>query len=317
MPKKDIYDDIKLKNYSYLMDPAAADAEKTAKSPVESTISINELISFKNHPFEVNTTTEDFLTLCESIKEFGVVNPVLVRPLGDKYEILSGHRRVAACKEAGIDEVPVIIRELSDFEATIVMTHSNIYRPKIKVSEKAKAYRMCLDAEKHQGKAGIDTAAVIGGEEDSKRQVQRYVKLSYLKDEYLEMLDNGKMPLNVGVEIASLSIASQEVVLGYIDEYKFMPSIDQAIQLKEKYKSLPKGEEISPEAVAAILLSEMKPKVTKTVSFKNNEIKDFFPADATADYMKIVIIKLLEKYKKGEILKGKDSIKSSPFPKNE
>ncbi|MBR2045255.1 MAG: ParB/RepB/Spo0J family partition protein [Agathobacter sp.] len=296
------------KDLSHLIDPTVVEelddvfdepgdvvdaANKTEILPID------QLHSFKNHPFKVNTTANDFWDLVESIREHGILIPIIVRPSTDGYEIIAGHRRVAAAKMAGLTEVPVIIRALNDFEATIIMVHTNIAREVISHSEKAKAYRMCHDIGKHQGKAGLDTAEEIGKEHnDSKRQVQRYIRLSYLCEDLLEFVDSGKLAFNTGVYLAYLDEDSQQNLLVFIEQYKLFPSFEQAELLKNTYSSTKRT--LSYEKIIALLVTPVKVKPITKVSFKTKEIASYFDEGTTTEVMSDTILMLLRKYRNGD-----------------
>ncbi|MDO4966140.1 MAG: ParB/RepB/Spo0J family partition protein, partial [Lachnospiraceae bacterium] len=261
--------------------------------------SISDLHEFDNHPFNVITDSDDFNELVESIKENGVIYPILVRPQDDKYEIISGHRRVAACKAAGLTEVPAIIRPMDDYEATVLMVHTNLYRPEISIMERAKAYRMCHDAEKHQGKKfGGDTAERLGAEaSDSRRKVYRYIRLSYLNDYLLSGVSEKRLTINIGIELSYLDEASQAILQEVIEEYSILPNIEQATLLGELGK---KSETISKEKIIAIILGEEKKKAVKnSISFKKKDIESYFEPETAPERMSEIIVQLLQKYKEG------------------
>lgn len=288
---------------SYLMDPSFAEmadpiVEKTDTKDVE-TLPISELHSFNNHPFKVNTTCPDFLDLVESIREHGILYPIIVRPSRNGYEVIAGHRRLEAAKIVGLKEVPVIIRVLNDYEATVVMVHTNIAREEISHGEKAKAYRMCHDAGKHQGIAGVDTAAEIGKERnDSKRQVYRYIRLSYLSNDLLSLVDSGKLAFNTGVQLAYLKEDTQHNLMVFIEQYKVYPSIDQANMLKKEEEDI--KESLSYEKIVSMLVEPPKSKPATKLSFKTKDIASYFEAGTSAETMSNTILMLLEKYHNGE-----------------
>lgn len=326
MGKKDIYNNIDFGDLSYLLDETATESLKAENLrskdnegafPIE-TISLDLLVAFKNHPFQVNTDEGDFLQLVDSIKEQGLIYPILVRPVQEnlsspiqQYEIIAGHRRVAACREAGLTEVFAVIRPMDDFKATILMVHSNFHREKILISEKAKAYRMCMDAEKHQGKKGSDTAALIGKDQDSKRSVYRYIRLSYLSDMLLEMVDNKKLAVNTGVELSYLDEQSQDALSTFIQEYGIYPSAEQAAQLRVKY--VEENTSLSFEQIVVCLTSDLKKKNKKNISFKQKDLQEYFDEDQDVEYMTNVILLLLSKYHNGDFDKliNKDDLGSS------
>lgn len=304
MAKNNVFANLKgMSDMSYLLDPSVSDfsgdindvPERNANEAIEN---IEDLIPFENHPFHVDAEDENFLQLVDSIKENGLIEPILVRPKGNKKEIISGHRRALASKIAGLKQVPVVNRVLDDYEATIIMVHSNFYRDKILISEKAKAYRMCMEAEKHQGKKGIDTAALIGKDHDSKRQVYRYIRLSYLSDALLEFLDNGKIPMVIGGELSYLDRESQDNLLHFIEEYTIYPTLEQAKALRKKQEGTQKS--VSYEEIVAELTTSLKKKMSNNVSFKKKDLQEFFADDTNAEYMSNVILVLLSKYRDGE-----------------
>lgn len=302
MAKKDLYGSRQMTDMSYLLDPDMNEAGATTeivkeKKKEAEMIPINALISFKNHPFHIDTEGEDFEQLVESIKENGLIYPILIRPVADQFEIIAGHRRVAACKAAGLTELPAIVRPLDDYEATILMVHSNFYRNKILASEKAKAYRMCMEAEKHRGRKGGDTASEIGMNQDSKRQVYRFIRLSYLTDDILELIDTGKMAMNVGVELSYLNEATQKTLLTIMEEQLLMPSLADAEIL---HKMCAEEGGLSHERLLALLIKPVISKVPSKIAFKTKDLRGYFAEDTAPEEMSNVIIQLLERYQRGE-----------------
>lgn len=269
-------------------------------------IPTNKLKTFTDHPFLVQTDTADFDELVESIRENGVISEILVRPIGDEYEIISGHRRVAAAKKLHMETIPARVKEMSDYEATVAMVHSNMYRDRISYSEKAKAYRMIRDAESHRGIPGVDTAALIGEQgNDSKRQVYRYIKLSYLNDELLSKVDNEEIAFQTGVELGFLDEDSQKNVFEFMDKTDYKMSLEDACKLKGKYQAT--KETLSAPDIIATLAVEKKSgekivqKEKKSISFKVATLREFFGDVVDPFYMEGVILKLLEKYSTGGI----------------
>lgn len=307
MAKKDIFSNMNLTDMSYLVDPSVnakgvtdEGTTKKGKEP-ETQIPIYSLKPFKNHPFRVDTEGESFEQLIESVRKEGVIYPILVRPSGDGYEIIAGHRRAAACQAAGMETIPAVVRSLDDYEATILMVHTNFYREEIRISEKARAYRMCIDAEKHQGKKGGNTAELVGNGQDSKRQVYRYVRLSYLTNDLLELLDAGRLPVNVGVELSYLNSNTQTVLKKFIDEYGILPNVEQATELRKLSGAVEDQESgLSYEIVVATLVTGMKKKASNKVSFKTKELAGYFDEGTDAESMSQVILMLLEKYRNGD-----------------
>lgn len=297
MANVDLFKDMGLTNLSYLLDEDTAEpAESGAKE--EEKININKLIPFKKHTFKVDTEDASFQELVDSIKEGGLIYPVLVRPMEDRYEIIAGHRRVAACKKAGLTEIPVIIKSLSDYEATFVMVHSNLYRPEITISEKAKSYRLLRDEGKHQGIKGEDTAALMGEQySDSRRTVYRYIKLSYLTDAFLEWVDAKKISVNIGLEFANMDEDTQTQLYDFLNEYKIKISIKQAEHLAKKYGI---SKQLSFEELTAELLAPAaKKKASTKLTFKRAKLQEYFEPDTDEETMSNVIFTLLQRYKEG------------------
>lgn len=289
---------------SYLLDPSLEkELEKEEielKTDKPKTLKISQLVPFKNHPFRVDTETDKFLELVDSIKENGIIQPILVRPADNgKYEILAGHCRTEAARQNNLDEVPVFILDVDDYTATKLMAHTNIYgRDEILPSEKAKAYRMCLDQEKKLGNNRTDVAESVGAGKDSKRQVQRYVRLSYLSDAFLAMIDNKKLTVQIGVELAFLDSESQDALYKYIDQFHSIPTLEQAKILRETVKQ--EGKPLTNERVISLLVVPSKVKPKTKVTFKTRDLEDYFDQGTSADEMEAIIKKLLIKYKDGE-----------------
>ena len=304
MPGKNIFRNLQQMDTSYLLDPSLEkELEKEEielKTDKPKTLKISQLVPFKNHPFRVDTETDKFLELVDSIKENGIIQPILVRPAdNDKYEILAGHCRTEAARQNNLDEVPVFILDVDDYTATKLMAHTNIYgRDEILPSEKAKAYRMCLDQEKKLGNNRTDVAESVGAGKDSKRQVQRYVRLSYLSDAFLAMIDNKKLTVQIGVELAFLDSESQDALYKYIEQFHSIPTLEQAKILRETVKQ--EGKPLTNERVISLLVVPSKVKPKTKVTFKTRDLEDYFDQGTSADEMEAIIKKLLIKYKDGE-----------------
>lgn len=304
MPGKNIFHNLQQMDTSYLLDPSLEkELEKEEielKTDRPKTLKISQLVPFKNHPFRVDTETDKFLELVDSIKENGIIQPILVRPADNgKYEILAGHCRTEAARQNNLDEVPVFILDVDDYTATKLMAHTNIYgRDEILPSEKAKAYRMCLDQEKKLGNNRTDVAESVGAGKDSKRQVQRYVRLSYLSDAFLAMIDNKKLTVQIGVELAFLDSESQDALYKYIDQFHSIPTLEQAKILRETVKQ--EGKPLTNERVISLLVVPSKVKPKTKVTFKTRDLEDYFDQGTSADEMEAIIKKLLIKYKDGE-----------------
>lgn len=304
MPGKNIFRNLQQMDTSYLLDPSLEkELEKEEielKTDKPKTLKISQLVPFKNHPFRVDTETDKFLELVDSIKENGIIQPILVRPADNgKYEILAGHCRTEAARQNNLDEVPVFILDVDDYTATKLMAHTNIYgRDEILPSEKAKAYRMCLDQEKKLGNNRTDVAESVGAGKDSKRQVQRYVRLSYLSDAFLAMIDNKKLTVQIGVELAFLDSESQDALYKYIEQFHSIPTLEQAKILRETVKQ--EGKPLTNERVISLLVVPSKVKPKTKVTFKTRDLEDYFDQGTSADEMEAIIKKLLIKYKDGE-----------------
>ena len=304
MPGKNIFHNLQQMDTSYLLDPSLEqklkeeEIEFTTDKP--KTLKISQLMPFKNHPFRVDTETDKFLELVDSIKENGIIQPILVRPTDNgKYEILAGHCRTEAARQNNLNEVPAFILDVDDYTATKLMAHTNIYgRDEILPSEKAKAYRMCLDQEKKLGNNRTDVAESVGAGKDSKRQVQRYVRLSYLSDVFLAMIDNRKLTVQIGVELAFLDSESQDALYKYIEQFHNIPTLEQAKILRETVKQ--GGKPLTNERVISLLVVPPKVKPKTKVTFKTRDLEDYFDQGTSADEMEVIIKKLLIKYKDGE-----------------
>lgn len=256
-------------------------------------IDIREFRSFRNHPFRVINDAKMQETV-ESVKQYGVLMPGLVRPDPEGgYEVIAGHRRWMACELAGLTEMPVIVRELSDDEATILMVDTNIQREDILPSEKAKAYAMKAEAMKHQGSKGEKFTADLVGEAagESGRTVQRYIRLASLCEELLTCVDQGKIPLGIGEKLSYLKPEEQEALVQVIEESDLIPCKGQAEKLKEISQS--KGLELSD--IYAVMIR--KEKTAGTVAFSAKIVRQYFPPEYTAEQVKEVICQLLEEWK--------------------
>ena len=252
---------------------------------------LEELHTFKGHPFRV-LDDEKMEETTESIGKYGVLVPGIVRPrAGGGYEIIAGHRRKRGSERAGLDTMPVIVRNYTDDEATIIMVDSNIQREDILPSEKAKAYAMKYEAMKHQGSKGGSTFDEVGeAAGESGKTVQRYVWLARLSDELLGMVDAKKIGIAQGVDISFLSEEQQQYVTVILQETGASVSNAQAAKLKEYGKS---GE--LTLAMVRMILEEEKPKERK-VTIKGDKISRYFSEDYSSDDIEGIIIQLLEEW---------------------
>ena len=266
-------------------------------------ISIDKLHAFENHPYKVQDN-EEMETLAESIKEHGIVSPVIVRPLEnttDEYEIISGHRRVMASRKAGITEVPALIVSLDRDAAAIVLVDSNLHREHILPSEKAYAYKMKLDAMKHQGwrsdltspqvVAKSRTTEMVGADTgDSHEQVRRYIRLTNLIPEILQYVDDGRISFTPAVELSYLNEQEQQDLLEQIEQSDCTPSLSQAC----RFKKISQGEGLTPEIIAEIM-EEEKANQKERVKIPTEKLRKYFPKNYTVQQIKDEIIKLCEK----------------------
>lgn len=281
--------------------------ESRAESQLErvQNISISELVSFKDHPFKV-VDDEAMLRTTESIAQYGVLTPLIARPLeGGGYEIISGHRRAHAAEMAGLTEVPVLVRQMDDDAATVLMVDSNLQRENILPSERAYAYKMKLEAMKRQaGRPSKENACQVGthlrsdqelGEQvgDSARQVQRYIRLTNLIPELLEMVDQKQISFNPAVELSYLAPEEQAVFMQAMDEVQASPSLSQAQRLKK----LAQEGDFTMDAAREIM-NEVKKGDLERVTFRNEQLRKYFPRSYTTQQMQDTIIKLLDQWQK-------------------
>ena len=263
-------------------------------------IPLDELHPFKNHPFKI-LNNEEMERMIESIRKVGTITPALARPLPDGgYELISGHRRLAACQVLGIETMPVIVREMSDDEAVIAMVDANLQRETILPSEKAFAYKMKLEAIKHQGVTSrqlgeklLSVTQVSKDSDDSERQIQRYIRLTYLIPELLSMVDDNKIAFNPAVEISYLDREEQLTLLDAINMNDCTPSHAQSIRLKK----MSQDGLLTADAIYAIL-SEEKPNQKEQIKLPRDELRKYFPQNYSDEQIKRDILKGLELLKR-------------------
>jgi len=263
-------------------------------------IPLDKLHPFKNHPFKI-LNNEEMERMIESIRKVGTITPALARPLPDGgYELISGHRRLAACQVLGIETMPVIVREMSDDEAVIAMVDANLQRETIRPSEKAFAYKMKLDAIKHQGVTSrqlgeklLSVTQVSKDSDDSERQIQRYIRLTYLIPELLSMVDDNKIAFNPAVEISYLEQSEQRVLLDAMELNDCTPSHAQSIRLKK----MSQDGLLTADAVYAVL-SEEKPNQREQIKLPRDELRKYFPQNYSDEQIKRDILKGLELLKR-------------------
>ncbi len=263
-------------------------------------IPLAQLHPFKDHPFKI-LNNEEMERMIESIRKVGAITPALARPMPDGgYELISGHRRLAACQVLGFETMPVIVREMYDDEAVIAMVDANLQRETILPSEKAFAYKMKRDALNHQGVASpqlgekLLTVEKIGAESgDSKNQVLRYIRLTYLIPELLTMVDENKIAFSLAVEISYLEHSEQLVLLDAISLNDCTPSHAQSIRLKKLSQ-----EGLFDQSAIYEIMSEEKPNQQEQIKLKRDDLRKYFPPNYTDEQIKKDIVKGLELLKR-------------------
>ena len=255
-------------------------------------VPLSQLHPFKNHPFKV-LDDEKMQETVESVIQHGVIQPGIVRPCADGYEVVAGHRRWRACELAGETEMPVIIRELDDDAATVLMVDTNIQRENLLPSEKARAYRLKYEALKHQGSKGDKHTADAVGEKagDSGRTVQRYIRLASLVDGLLELVDTGKIAMVTGERLSFLKPEEQEMVLEAAENIGIYPSPAQAGQLK----AMSEEGTFLEGSIYALLVKKEGGGQSVTISSK--KIRNYFPPTYTKEQIEEVIYSLLDQWK--------------------
>ena len=271
-------------------------------------IPLSELHPFEGHPFRVVDDDEMQKTV-ESVKQYGVLTPAIARPDPDGgYEIISGHRRLRASELAGLDKLPVIVREMDDDEAIIYMVDSNLQREHILPSERAFAYKMKMDALKHQGErkdlqkgstsrqvvGKLEAADIIGQDTgESGRQVQRFIRLTELIPEIRDMVDEKKIAFNPAVELSYLKLEEQREFLDAMDYAQAAPSLSQAQRLKK----LSQEGECKLDAMCEVM-NEVKKDDMTTITIPHDVLRKYFPKSYTPQQMQDVIVKLLDQWQK-------------------
>ena len=299
--KKDI--DLDLTGFAELFMDDEGRAE--SRLPRIYDIPLSEIDDFPNHPFKVKMD-EDMNQLVQSVKERGVITPITLRQKEDgRYEIVSGHRRRKACELAGLERVPAEIKELSRDEAIILMVESNLQRSIILPSEKAFSYKMRLEAMKRQGqrtdltlspvgtKSGRSSEVITAETGDSRNQIYRYIRLTELIPELLDMVDENKIAFRPAVELSYLTETEQHNLLNSISYNDATPSLPQAIRLKE----FSKAGKLSAEVIEAIL-GEEKPNQHEKISFKAERLRPYIPSSVPLEKTEDYIIKALEYYQR-------------------
>jgi len=278
-------------------------------------IQIDKLIHFQNHPFRIKDD-EEMEKLVQSIAEKGVVVPIIARAINDEYyEIISGHRRRYACMKLGIDTMPVIIRKLDDDEAVIAMVDSNIQREHILPSERGFSYKMKLEAIKHQGQRKDLTCSQVGNKlnnqksieiiaeqnDVSKNQIHRYIRLTKLIPEMLQMVDDNKLKFNTGVELSYLELEEQINLHKLMGKLNVIPSLEQASKLK-KYSQDKKLN----DGVIEVILTQETEKNSNNITLKKKDLKQYFPKSYSKKDMENVIFELLKQWQQQQSVTEKE-----------
>ena len=260
---------------------------------------LGALIPFKNHPFKV-IENEELNTLAQSIRESGVLVPALARPAGDRYELISGHRRLAACKLLGLPTIPVIVRDLTDAEAIITMVDANLQREHILPSEKAFAYKMKMEAMKHQGQASRQVGTMSRTDQqiakeskDSARQIQRYIRLTNLIPEILDMVDNKEIALTPAVELSYLTKWEQQILYKIMQMECATPSLSQAQRMRHMSEERCLGEGDMED-----IMAEIKGNQVDCIRITVDRFREHFKRDVSPMEMATTIDKALEYYQR-------------------
>ena len=295
--KNDRLIDLGLTGYEELF--MSTEERLDAKKPKVEAIPLADLMPFRNHPFKVKED-EEMAQLMRSIADAGVLSPALARPLPDGgYELISGHRRLAACKALGMDAMPVIVRDLTDEEAVITMVDSNLQREHILPSEKAFAYKMKMEALSHQGKTSRQVgerwsvSQISEAGTDSERQIHRYIRLTHLIPDILKLVDEGKIALTPAVELSYLQPSEQEMIFSVMDSDEVTPSLSQARRLRR----MSEAQTLTDDAVLQ-LLSEVKGNQVEYVKVPVDKLRSFFRPDTSVKQMTETLVKAMDFYNK-------------------
>ena len=263
------------------------------------TIHIANLHPFEGHPYQVRDD-EEMDALVESIREHGILTPLIVRPLENipmEYEVISGHRRLHAAKRAGIQEVPAHVYALDRDAAAVMLVDSNLHRERLLPSEKAFAYKLKMDALRHQGKTSRQAgekwsvAVVSDAADESERQIHRYIRLTRLLPGLLNLVDEGRIAFTVGVELSYLMTDEQEAVLEAIDLYDCTPSFSQACRLHRDSEMMYAAD--TRKRILSVM-SEEKPNQREKVTFRYADLQKYFPSSYTPKQISDAILRLVE-----------------------
>ena len=260
-------------------------------------IYVSDCVPFEDNPFKIQNNSEMEM-LIDSVKENGILIPIAVRPKDGKYEILSGHRRIYACKVAGIETVPAIVRELTKDEAVIFMVDSNLQREGLLPSEKGYAYKMKLEAMKHQGRTSAQLGQkltsvqqIADNTTDSRTQIQRYIRLTNLEKPLLDMVDEGRIALTPAVELSYLLPEEQKDLIETIESEDCTPSLSQAVRMRK----LSADGMLTMDKIFEIM-TEVKGNQVEVLKIPTDRVRRYFKPDTTYKQMEDYIVKALEHY---------------------
>lgn len=260
-------------------------------------IYVSDCVPFEDNPFKIQNNSEMEM-LIDSVKENGILIPIVVRPKDEKYEILSGHRRIYACKVAGIETVPAIIRELTKDEAVIFMVDSNLQREGLLPSEKGFAYKMKLEAMKHQGRTSAQLGQkltsvqqIADNTTDSRTQIQRYIRITNLEKPLLDMVDEGRIALTPAVELSYLLPEEQRDLIETIESEDCTPSLSQSVRMRK----------LSADGLLTMdkifeIMTEVKGNQIEVLKIPTDRVRRYFKPDTTYKQMEDYIVKALEHY---------------------
>lgn len=260
-------------------------------------IYVSDCVPFEDNPFKIQNNSEMEM-LIDSVKENGILIPIVVRPKDGKYEILSGHRRIYACKVAGIETVPAIVRELTKDEAVIFMVDSNLQREGLLPSEKGFAYKMKLEAMKHQGRTSAQVGQkltsvqqIADNTSDSRTQIQRYIRLTNLEKPMLDMVDEGRIALTPAVELSYLLPEEQKDLIETIESEDCTPSLSQSVRMRK----------LSADGLLTMdkifeIMTEVKGNQIEVLKIPTDRVRRYFKPDTTYKQMEDYIVKALEHY---------------------
>jgi ParB family chromosome partitioning protein len=288
MSKRNLGEKIKLQSY----DDMFAEENGVIVPEQIKDVPLCELHAFKNHPFKV-ADDEKMEEMVESVKQYGILVPAIAREREEGgYELISGHRRHHAAVLAGLESMPVMVKNCSDDEATVIMVDANLQRANISISEKAKAYRMKYEAMKHQGAAGgatLEEMSETAGE--SSKTIQRLIRISELSEEYLELIDDKKLGLAQGIDLSHITEEERETVLKVMKELGIIINMEQSARIKKASK-----EGLFNEQWLREILNYKKPPVRKVV-FNQNRLDSYFAPNMTNEDIEGIIVKLLDEWK--------------------